>query len=96
MSADRRDVERGLERKGFVRVEGDHHFFIYRTLQGKKSTIRTKTSHGMRQIDDSILSQMARQCRLSRTQFDKLIECPLAQEEYETLVEQKEPGALGI
>ena len=36
------------------------------------------------QIDDSLLGQMARQCKLSRADFDLLIDCPLDRDGYET------------
>ncbi|WP_297901534.1 hypothetical protein [Metallibacterium sp.] len=37
----------------------------------------TKTSHGARELDDGLLGRMAKQCRLSRADFDRLIDCPL-------------------
>lgn len=78
------DVEKSLERKGFVKAGGDHHFFHYYTLAGKKSRIFTKTSHGVREIGDGLLARMSKQCKLSRSDFDQLIECPLDQKTYES------------
>lgn len=68
MPRDKRKVEEALLKKGFENKEGDHHFYIYHTLQGKKSSIRTKTSHTpkMKEINDGILAQMAKQCRLNK------------------------------
>jgi hypothetical protein len=43
MPRDKRKVEEALIQKGFERKEGDHHFFVYVTSQGKKSSVRTKT-----------------------------------------------------
>lgn len=93
MPKDKRKVEEALLKKGFEDKEGDHHFFIYHTLQGKKSSIRTKTSHTpkMKEISDGILAQMAKQCRLNKQDFMNLIDCPLSREQYEArLIEKRE------
>ena len=92
MPKDKRKVEEALLKKGFEDKEGDHHFFIYHTLQGKKSSIRTKTSHTpkMKEISDGILAQMAKQCRLNKQDFMNLIDCPLSREKYEARLIEKE------
>jgi hypothetical protein len=77
------DVEKSLQRKGFVRSNGDHHFFHYYTTTGRKTRIFTKTSYGNREIGNSLLSMMSKQCGLSRADFDLLIDCPLDREAYE-------------
>ncbi|MDD1626938.1 MAG: type II toxin-antitoxin system HicA family toxin [Methylococcaceae bacterium] len=91
MPKDKRKVEEALLKKGFEDKEGDHHFFIYHTLQGKKSSIRTKTSHTpkMKEISDGILAQMAKQCRLNKQDFMNLIDCPLSREQYEARLIEK-------
>jgi hypothetical protein len=53
---DRKDIEAGLLRKGFQVREGDHRYFIYFTLDGRKSRVFTKTSHGMKEVSDALLS----------------------------------------
>lgn len=77
------DVEKSLMKKGFKRKEGDHSYFNYFTKAGKKTSVFTKTSHGAKELDDSLLGMMARQCKLSRQNFDLLIECPLDRDSYE-------------
>jgi len=59
-------IEASLLRKGFIPTEGDHHYFIYVTRDGRKSRARTKTSHSpkVRDVADNLLGQMARQCFL--------------------------------
>jgi hypothetical protein len=86
------DVESALKKKGFNQTEGDHHWFVYITLEGKKTTSRTKTSHTqkMKDIPDNLLSQMARQCRLSKKDFLDLIDCPLSREAYEEILKDQE------
>jgi hypothetical protein len=88
MPMDRIAIETGLLRKGFREKVGDHRFFIYHDQNGKKTSVRTKTSHGTghRELNDGLVSLMAQQCRLTKKQFGQLIECPLSQAEYEKLL----------
>ena len=88
MPRDKRKIEEALTCKGFERNEGDHHFFVYRTIKGRKTSIRTKTSHTpkMKEIGDSILTQMAKQCHLNKQEFLNLVDCPLSREGFETLL----------
>jgi len=86
MTRDKKDVESALLRKGFLKKDGDHHFYIYHTLAGLKSRVFTKTSHSHKSISDDLLSMMARQCRLPRQQFFSLLDCPLSQNEYEVIL----------
>lgn len=85
MQRDKRDVEAALAAKGFERDLGDHRFFVFHTIEGLRTPVRTKTSHGTstRSIGDELLSQMARQCKLSRKDFILLVDCPLSREDYE-------------
>ena len=84
-------VESALEAKGFERKEGDHHYFVYVTKEGKKTTAKTKTSHTrkMKDIDDNLLSQMAKQCKLTKANFLKLVDCPLSRDDYEEMLRQQ-------
>jgi hypothetical protein len=84
------EVEKSLTTKGFRAKDGDHNYFHYYSKAGKKTIVFTKTSHGAREITDSLLALMAKQCKLSRADFDRLIECPLDRDTYEgKLVEQR-------
>ena len=83
MPRKQREVERSLVAKGFQSHEGDHSYFHYWSKAGKKTAVFTKTSHGTRELDDGLLGRMARQCRLSRADFDRLIDCPLNRDGYE-------------
>ena len=76
-----REVTASLERKGFQKRGGDHAFFhLY--VGGRKTIVSTKVSHGEREISDRLLAVMARQVRLTRKQFNDLIDCPLTLEQY--------------
>ena len=82
-----REVESSLVAKGFRRREGDHRFFVYhRMLDGKKTSIFTKTSHGNSEIDDSLIKLMANQCKLTSKDFRDLVNCPLKRDAYETRI----------
>lgn len=83
MSRKQADVEKSLLNKGFQAGGGDHNYFFYYSKAGKKTIVRTKTSHGSREIDDNLLAQLARQCKLSNKDFGLLIECPLSRDNYE-------------
>ncbi len=83
------EVEKGLKTKGFKPRDGDHNYFNYYSTAGKKTAVFTKTSHGAREIDDNLLGQMAKQCKLSRADFDLLIDCPLDRKAYEIKVVEK-------
>jgi len=91
MPRSKKEVERALCAKGFRLLDSHHHFFVYYTLDGRKSAVRTKTSHSrkMKDISDAILSQMAKQCRLSSGEFLDLIDCPLTQNGFETRLKDK-------
>lgn len=84
MPREKREVESALESKGFQHNVGDHNYFVYWSLTGKKSMAKTKTSHGSRRdVSDDLLSQMARQCGVTKSNFLKLVDCPLQRPEYE-------------
>jgi len=83
------DVEKSLVMKGFQASKGDHNYFHYYSKSGKKTRVFTKTSHGAREIDDSLLGSMARQLKLCRRDFERLVDCPLDRDTYEQkLIEQ--------
>ena len=77
---DRKDIEGALERKGFERDETHHHIFVYRAKDGKKTPIRTRTSHGSshKTLGDPLLAQMAKQVQLTKKHFLDLIDYPEA------------------
>ena len=87
----KRDVEAALKKKGFQPDDGDHHWFIFWTADGKKTTVRTKTSHGStKDLGDGLLKEMARQVRVSKLQFLELVDFPMSREPYQSFLEQGE------
>jgi predicted transcriptional regulator len=90
MPLERRDVEAGLERKGFVLAERDHRFFTYHTIAGHKTSVWTKTSSGTsyKTRSDDLISKMAKQCGLTNKEFKGLIACSLTRDQMEVLLVQ--------
>jgi hypothetical protein len=91
MPREKKSVEDGLKNKGFKLKEGNHHRFIYYTINGKKSPVITKTSHTpkMKEIPDNLIGQMAKQCKLSKSDFLNLVDCPLSREAYEDILKKE-------
>lgn len=84
-------VKSSLRKKGFEQIEGDHHYFLYITHEGKRTTIRTKTSHTpkMKDIPDNLLAQMAKQCQVTKQEFVNLLDCSLDRAGYEKILSDK-------
>ena len=72
-----RKVLSGLEKKGFVQAEGDHTFLIF-YVNGKKTSIHTKVSHGSNEINDYLINKMSIQIKLEKQKFLDLVNCPLS------------------
>jgi predicted RNA binding protein YcfA (HicA-like mRNA interferase family) len=83
-----RAVLSGLEKKGFLQSKGDHKFLIF-YVNGKKTSIYTKVSHGSNEIDDYLINQMSIQVRLEKKQFIDLVSCPFSVEDYLKELEAK-------
>ena len=76
-----RQVDGALTTKGFKKIDNDHHFyFLYHN--GKKTTVRTKISHGEREISDTNCGNMARQMQITTTQFKQFVDCKIEGKEY--------------
>ena len=76
-----KDVIRGLKKKGFCQSQSDHTFLIF-CVNGLKTPIRTKVSHGSNEIDDYLINRMSIQVKLEKTQFIDLVNCPFSMENY--------------
>lgn len=80
-TAKTKDLERSLIKKGFLKEDGDHHYYhLY--VDDKKTTVFTKLSHSKSEVDEFILKMMAKQVKLNKKQFEDLINCPLSYEDY--------------
>lgn len=84
-----RDVRSGLEAKGFTVDDQRRHIaLIYEDLQGRITTARTMLSHGAggNDISDNLLGRMARQVGLDRSDFLRLIDCPMSREDFDAVI----------
>lgn len=80
-----------LKSKGFAQAAGDHVYLIYYTRDGQKTAVKTKTSHTpkMKDIPDNLISQMAKQCKLSRAEFLGVVDCPIDRDDLESLLRDR-------
>jgi hypothetical protein len=87
MTRDRKEIDAALQRKGFERDDGDHHYYIYHNLAGRKTIRKTKMSMGSahKTIGDPLLGQMARQLGVTKPKFLELVDCTVDQAAYEAL-----------
>ncbi|HXB72097.1 MAG TPA: hypothetical protein VNY05_27925 [Candidatus Acidoferrales bacterium] len=51
-------------------------------VDGRKTRIHTWFSHGRKKADDWLLSQIAREMRLSKRDLFSFLECTIGKEEY--------------
>jgi hypothetical protein len=74
---------RALEAKGFVEVKrgGDRVFEFW--VDGKK-ILHTFLSHAWH------IGKMASQCQISRDQFRDLVDCPMSETKYISVLRQKD------
>ena len=78
-----RDIVRSLRQKGFTEISGrSHRVFWYTdgTGAGRIQTMVSRSSRG--EVGVALISDMARQCRLNRSDFVALVECSLTRENY--------------
>ena len=88
-----RDIRSGLEAKGFTVDEQRRHIaLVYEDLEGRTTTARTLLSHGAsgNEIGDNLLGRMARQVGLDRSNFLRLIDCPMSREEFDTVISKRD------
>jgi hypothetical protein len=71
-----------LQQKGFKEEPGRDHVYYFFLRQGKKTIISTKISHGEKDLTDDLCKFMARQTKLTLTQFRSLIDCAMTSEMY--------------
>ena len=94
MTRERSDIEASLLKKGFKKDDGNHHYYIYWNLSGKKTIRKTMMSHGSsyKTIGDPLLAQMAKQTGLTKQKFLELVDCPLDQAGYEKIAFLQPPS----
>jgi len=92
VKVERRQLERNLPRKGFVRQADRHHIYFKHQVAGRFSSVYTKVSHSpkMRDIDTGILTAIRKQLRLDNTaQVVDLVNCPMDEHQYNEILRRK-------
>lgn len=79
-------IESALRKKGFTEDVSKSHKKYVMIIDGKKTDINTHTSHGHKEIDDTMMNKMAKQMRITRRQFDLFAECTLSEEQYKKIL----------
>ena len=74
-------IRAALLRKGF-REDLTHHRYLWLYVDNKKTSIKTRLSHGAKEYGDFLLSQVQKQLKLSRPELLRFVECPLDYEQY--------------
>jgi len=80
-----RDIDSALCKKGFRSIGDGKHVRYF--LMGQTG-VRTMISHGMMgsSLDAKLISDMARQLRISKKQFLALIDCTMGADEYLAII----------
>jgi len=81
-------MRKALEAKGFRPYETHHTFYIL-YVDGKKTSIRTRISHGISEYGDTLLGHVRRQLGLTSKELQDLVECPLSGESYVALLKER-------
>ncbi len=90
MSIKTRKISSSLQSKGFESIESDHTYYWF-FLEGIRTHIKTKISHGKNEYGDRLLSAMRKQLKLdSALELKDLINCPMSQERYIELLKERD------
>jgi hypothetical protein len=77
-----------LLKKGFKQSE-THHTMLWLVVEGRKTSIRTRISHGQTKAGKWLLAQIAKQLHLSKAELLRFIECALSGQDYVVLMEER-------
>jgi hypothetical protein len=88
------DIDYALSRKGFLKESASHHLMYWFYLNGKKTSIRTKMSHGESEIGNPLISRMSHDLRLTKAEFLSFIECRINGDVYRNkMIVENQVGA---
>ena len=77
-----KNIEAALLAKGFGRKNSGHRVLHYYRA-GRKTHITTWLSHSsQKDVDKTLVAVMARQCRLTKSQFESLVDCSMTGSDY--------------
>jgi predicted RNA binding protein YcfA (HicA-like mRNA interferase family) len=84
---DPRKTLNNLLSKGFQQDNKNHKFLRF-SVKGKM-VLHTKISHNSGDLDNYLIKSMASQCKLTKSQFIDLAQCPLPGQEYLNILEKQ-------
>lgn len=92
-SVERADIVRALLQKGFREDDRKkHHRYFRLFVQGKRTAIFTKVSHGSgrkyKTLGQNLVTEMAKQLRITRPQLMDFVECKLGGDGYTGLARE--------
>lgn len=70
-------------------MKASHHKKYTLYINGKRTSIYTFISHGIKEYGDYLLNKMKKQLYISSEELDKLIECPLKKEDLIKILNEK-------
>lgn len=87
---DAKKTYKNLLKKGFddASSKSDDHKWLELFYEGKL-VLHTKISHGEKDLGDFLIKQMSLQCKLDKTDFMDLANCPLSQKQYFEILAEK-------
>jgi hypothetical protein len=71
-----RAIRAALLSKGFI-ADDTHHEMFWLVVDGKKTSVRTRISHGVAEYGDNLLALIARQIGLNNRGLYSLVDCPM-------------------
>lgn len=80
-----RELHTALLRMGFT-FENRKDVWYFHTVEGKRTGVRTKMSHGEKEVGENLLHKMARQLHLNRRELDDFVVGVMTKEEYVVLL----------
>ena len=84
---DAKKTYKNLKHKGFMDspTRSDDHKYL-EFYHESRLILYTKISHGQKDLGDFLIKQMSHQCKLSKSDFMDLANCPLSEEAYRQIL----------
>lgn len=91
MVLDKSKALKNLKKKGFIAAKNksvDHHYLEF--YHDGIMILYTKISHGSKKdLDSYLIKQMSEQCKLSKDDFARLVNCTLSEKGYIEILNEK-------
>ena len=81
-------MQKALLAKGYRQHDGDHHYFFF-FHNNRKTSIRTKVSHGIREYGGSLLGKVRQQMKLVGRELDQYFDCDMSTQQYGDLLTKR-------